>query len=430
MIGSATLKPFLLHQDKEVRAFVAEFFDDMRPDDPALMPLVLEGCERYSDVENLRVLVHAKHFPLEKVETLFGFGDRLNKAKDPNVIFHLNAIISHAPVPMLEKHLEALSATGRASQTTLARFHRRRGFAARTAEELWQDLLDFAEESEGIEYGSQIDHGYLDDLIEALARHDTPAVETIRQHMDSPEAQEGWLEAFLVDLAGERRLAGLVPDLVARLRSDSDYLHDCVIFALGPIGSPEAVPLIRELFSDEDSSVRLYACGALQRIKHGDSEAAMLALLENERDGTVRTDLCFGLCKLFSRRGVDVVRREIRAGYDTTLVCLEDELLVVAEVLGLSLPEAPTWRSRQSKEEHRRKLREARWRQFFGPPPSAEAEEAESGEADVPSFAGDIARRLAELEPAITAAPHVGRNDPCPCGSGKKFKKCCARKRP
>jgi SEC-C motif-containing protein len=23
--------------------------------------------------------------------------------------------------------------------------------------------------------------------------------------------------------------------------------------------------------------------------------------------------------------------------------------------------------------------------------------------------------------------PKVGRNDPCPCGSGKKFKKCCGR---
>jgi len=22
-------------------------------------------------------------------------------------------------------------------------------------------------------------------------------------------------------------------------------------------------------------------------------------------------------------------------------------------------------------------------------------------------------------------APKVGRNDPCPCGSGKKFKQCC-----
>ncbi len=25
------------------------------------------------------------------------------------------------------------------------------------------------------------------------------------------------------------------------------------------------------------------------------------------------------------------------------------------------------------------------------------------------------------------AEPKVGRNDPCPCGSGKKFKKCCGR---
>ena len=25
------------------------------------------------------------------------------------------------------------------------------------------------------------------------------------------------------------------------------------------------------------------------------------------------------------------------------------------------------------------------------------------------------------------ATPKVGRNDPCPCGSGKKYKKCCGR---
>jgi len=28
----------------------------------------------------------------------------------------------------------------------------------------------------------------------------------------------------------------------------------------------------------------------------------------------------------------------------------------------------------------------------------------------------------------VTAAPKkIGRNDPCPCGSGKKYKKCCGR---
>ncbi|MDD4976674.1 MAG: SEC-C metal-binding domain-containing protein [Bacteriovorax sp.] len=29
------------------------------------------------------------------------------------------------------------------------------------------------------------------------------------------------------------------------------------------------------------------------------------------------------------------------------------------------------------------------------------------------------------LRPITREAPKVGRNDPCPCGSQKKFKKCC-----
>lgn len=28
-------------------------------------------------------------------------------------------------------------------------------------------------------------------------------------------------------------------------------------------------------------------------------------------------------------------------------------------------------------------------------------------------------------EPVRRAEPKVGRNDPCPCGSGRKYKKCC-----
>lgn len=28
-------------------------------------------------------------------------------------------------------------------------------------------------------------------------------------------------------------------------------------------------------------------------------------------------------------------------------------------------------------------------------------------------------------DPYVRSAPKTGRNDPCPCGSGKKFKKCC-----
>jgi preprotein translocase subunit SecA len=32
-----------------------------------------------------------------------------------------------------------------------------------------------------------------------------------------------------------------------------------------------------------------------------------------------------------------------------------------------------------------------------------------------------------QLAPQKREMPKVGRNDPCPCGSGKKFKSCCGR---
>lgn len=37
-----------------------------------------------------------------------------------------------------------------------------------------------------------------------------------------------------------------------------------------------------------------------------------------------------------------------------------------------------------------------------------------------------VSGREVRPKPVVRAAPKVGRNDPCPCGSGKKHKKCCA----
>ena len=45
---------------------------------------------------------------------------------------------------------------------------------------------------------------------------------------------------------------------------------------------------------------------------------------------------------------------------------------------------------------------------------SEEDEDAESDTADQPQ--------------AVNTNRDVGRNDPCPCGSGKKYKKCCLDK--
>ena len=43
---------------------------------------------------------------------------------------------------------------------------------------------------------------------------------------------------------------------------------------------------------------------------------------------------------------------------------------------------------------------------------------------------GTTAAGQSQVKPAPvrTAAKTVGPNDPCPCGSGKKYKKCCMQK--
>jgi SWIM/SEC-C metal-binding protein len=45
-------------------------------------------------------------------------------------------------------------------------------------------------------------------------------------------------------------------------------------------------------------------------------------------------------------------------------------------------------------------------------------------EPDKEEDVSDVERLLRPAEPT-KAAPVPGRNDPCPCGSGRKYKKCC-----
>jgi preprotein translocase subunit SecA len=53
----------------------------------------------------------------------------------------------------------------------------------------------------------------------------------------------------------------------------------------------------------------------------------------------------------------------------------------------------------------------------------AETQQAAGGPAEMP---GD-SRSTQPVEPIRNMGQKVGRNDPCPCGSGKKFKNCCAK---
>ena len=49
----------------------------------------------------------------------------------------------------------------------------------------------------------------------------------------------------------------------------------------------------------------------------------------------------------------------------------------------------------------------------------------EEGFFDGPDYSSENNSKYAVQQPVIRETAKIGRNDPCSCGSGKKFKKCC-----
>ena len=67
--------------------------------------------------------------------------------------------------------------------------------------------------------------------------------------------------------------------------------------------------------------------------------------------------------------------------------------------------------------------RQKRWAKEAADHPAADAEELAAAAEAFDEYGFKHAS-----EPYVRATPKIGRNDPCPCGSGKKYKKCCLPK--
>jgi preprotein translocase subunit SecA len=60
----------------------------------------------------------------------------------------------------------------------------------------------------------------------------------------------------------------------------------------------------------------------------------------------------------------------------------------------------------------------------FGGNTTGEDATAASGKSS--DVVSEAAEAMEKAKPVRTG-PKVGRNDPCPCGSGKKYKQCCGK---
>jgi len=358
--------------------------------------------------------------------------------------FHLQHAVVAVDYPLLLAHREELLAAEYLLPRVRAHLSERLPLADVPADELWGRLLRHSEEVND-RYAGEFDEEVSDRLIEALARHgDDAAARASGRLRTGP--RDDWMEIFCVRLLGELRYAPATDVLIDRLLEDADVLRERVVDALTRIGTADVVRQIEAFYPGKEWHVRLYTDNPLARIKRPESEAALLRLIADEKDEELVGHLASGLCELCTTDGLEVVRRiVVEERYDPQMEELDETFLAAAAIVGYEPPEAAEWRERVAKRESERealpdladKFDEVfgntrdRWRRGEPPyPPTPgraydtpeESFDAPGWKSDplhdpYPSPAGTIRRE----------SPKVGRNDPCPCGSGKKYKKCCLK---
>jgi hypothetical protein len=192
-------------------------------------------------------------------------------------------------------------------------------------------------------------------------------------------------------------------------------------------------------------------------IKHPDSEAGLLRLLEVELSEDVdlgdaereplTDNVLRGLTALGSVAGLQESRRLIaEAPEHPEVLGLCEALLATSVMCGVTLPEDKIWRGRLNARDRRlgdpiemlggfgKRLRDNWRRTGMSFPEEQGSGEMNGGDDDWdPPQSSSLAATSpfdsdARVEPIRNTAPKTGRNDPCPCRSGKKYKKCCGNK--
>jgi hypothetical protein len=198
---------------------------------------------------------------------------------------------------------------------------------------------------------------------------------------------EGIMAIYVIRL---RKLSKYIPILVSLLDRDEDILLEEVADALISFQSDEVVKMVLPYAKNVESSI--FAISVLSGTKTAFATKVLKELFyEVEFDD--EQDLVFeALCHQLSADALPEIEEYMKNDPVSYMIEIEEKIYGFYKVMGIDHHDLSKWKQIADEKES-----------AF----NAEMENDMQFSVDAPLL------------------PKVGRNDPCPCGSGKKYKKCC-----
>ena len=442
-LSEEKIKQAILNPDLEIRERAVRYFSACHSDDEEVTTLVIQSIERYGREDAYHLIggsVDLNHTE----ETISWIVDELNDPDSDryeNYTFNLTRVLCNAdPALLIHRDTEILESR-HFFRSLQENFTRRLELLSWDEAECWRRLEEICEEGKDKQYANEVDISFAEDLLEAMARmggaFEDRVLSVLSQKIDDFENNPmKWLEPLMVKLAGLLRLESAVPLILGKLHENDDLLAGSCVEALSRIATDRVVAAVAEGCAKAERHFRLYATGVFENIHSDLAVEKALGLMAGERDQHIRQELAHAALSHFADEAIEPVRQLLRSTrIHGELRHLRDYLVVTCTIMEERFPEYEEWRAagEREREEHRRQLEAVaddpnaallwtleRAKDYF---PSDVPDEKETAVSD--AYSADELLLASGSKPATE---RVGRNDPCPCGSGKKYKKCCLKK--
>jgi hypothetical protein len=438
MLPAARIREFLRHPDADIRLAAARSFDDAHDCGDATMADWWAAADALG-IEVAQPLLHHLDDLPETEATFTRLLEELRKGLAAKVWHSLMPRLRAAPFPMLERRIGELREMRHLiAPADLRHLEERLALASVEPAVLWERLMAHAADCEG-EYAGGQDAMLVERLVEALARHPdfaTPrALEILRD-----ASIEDWREIFAVELAGELRCREAIDPLIGKLRIDADYLLERARAALVRIGDATIPARIAADWGNETWNFKNFAHGAIASFRTEENAALLRELIAREEDDDMQGYMAVSLLEMLPDDATTLAAaREFiltmpgGPGFEE----LDALLATVATMAGWDFPERAEWRAKAIASEERLRrffeddsaTDEAMRAQMIAGAAFEEASRAVFGSRPPLDWAGGLDDEWDDAPslPFVREKPKIGRNDPCPCNSGKKYKRCCGK---
>jgi hypothetical protein len=439
-LSEGKVKEAILHPDIEIRDRAVSYFGKSFSTDLTIMPLVIKAVETYGRQNDAYRLIGAARDLKQSEDTIAWVIDELNGEQSDqyeNYVYNLSMVlVNAAPALLLPRESDILEARHFLADLRTPLTDRLRMLSWDEAT-CWQKLEEFCEEGKDKQYTNEVNLSYANMVVEALARYGQECEPKVREWLavelnDYTNHPMKWLEPLVVQLAGQARLESTIPLIVAKLlENDADLLNEECAEALTRIGTPTVLQAVAEAFPTAGQHFRIYATNPLEHIHSDLAVETCVKLFGQEKDELIQRQLAHALLYQFAREGIEIARQLlVGRELDFDGKGLRNCLVETCTLMGERFPEYEEWLATEKteKEEHWKRVKE-----FEGDPQGLLLFALEK-------LIGKKTTDVVKAKPPVLPSPgfflprkpeikqKAGRNDPCPCGSGKKFKNCCMKK--